>query len=78
MCLICHVRIKPVKHHSHDTETPTKNFLHCFVIDHIERCAEIVQYKDRDLAGIDVAHALIVDCCDCSVSQVVGLIGRLL
>ena len=46
-------------------------------VDRVERGAEIEQYEDRYFTGIDAAHELIVDGCDCSLSQVVGSIGRL-
>ena len=72
LCPICQVRIEPVQHRSLDTKTSIKNFQQCFVVDRIERCAEIKLYEDRDFAGVDVAHELIVDGCDCSLGRVVG------
>jgi len=73
---ICLVSITPVQHRSLAIETPTKNFQKCFVIDRIESYAEIEQFEDRDFAGIDVAHELIVDCCDCILGREVGSRGR--
>jgi len=48
LCSICQVRIEPLQHRSIDTETSIKNFQLYFVVDRIESCAEIEQYKDRD------------------------------
>mgnify|MGYP003551934428 CR=1 FL=1 len=47
------------------------------MVDRIERGAEIKQYEDRYSSEIDVAHEFIMGGCDCSLSRVVGSIGRL-
>ena len=78
LCPICQLGIEPVQHRSLDTETPTKNFQQCIVVDRIERGAEIEQYGDRGIAGVDVVHGFIADGCDCIIGRVVGLISQLM
>lgn len=62
-------RKKPVQRYSLHTETSTKDFQQCVLVDSIKSGAEIEQYEDRDLAGVNVAHKFIKDGYDCGLSR---------